>query len=138
MPEAVTEELGGVAFRMKIDDGDVYDLIREQTSIEAADKFDDELGRALEAGGRLSERGRAALSVMRKCGRWARSGTGERAIAAAEVDGDKDLQRRMTLRLGLEINMSDTGIDERVETYKKNLLERRKAEREWARSGRSG
>ena len=74
------------------------DLVDESRTV-----FDEELGKASRQRSRLTERGNAAMLVLRRCGPLHREDLAIRQLAAARQNRDLDLYRRLLARFEIEL-----------------------------------
>ena len=95
----------------------VYTALRIRLANEARAAFDEELKDAAHRGSRLSERGDAALLLMRKCGTLRRDDLAIRQLAGARQNREFDLYRRLLIRFALELDTQEKILDERVRRH---------------------
>ena len=76
--------------------------------------FDEALGDAARRRRRLSERGDAALLLLRRCGPRRRDDLAIRQLAGARQNDDLDLYRRLLIRFALELGTRENDLNERV------------------------
>ena len=93
---------------------DVHANIRTRLVKEALSAFDEALGDAVFRKRRLSERGDAALLLMRKCGPGRRDDLAIRQLSGARQNGELDLYRRLLMRFALELDTQEGVLNERV------------------------
>ena len=100
--------------------------IKTRLADEARTAFDEELGDAARRGRHLSERGNAALLLLRRCGPSRRDDLAVRQLAGARQNRELDLYRRLLIRFALELHTREDDLDERamrhVELAKAPLL----------------
>ena len=84
---------------------------------EARTAFDDELGDAALRGHRLSERGNAALLLLRRCGPLRREDLVIRQLAGAKQNREFDLYRRLLVRFELELGTQEDDLHKKVERH---------------------
>ena len=95
----------------------LYTALRNRLAEEARAAFDEALGDAAHRGSRLSERGDAALLLMRKCGSLRRDDLAIRQLAGAWQNREFDLHRRLLIRFALELETQEDILDDRVKRY---------------------
>ena len=81
---------------------------------EARTAFDEELGDAARRGLSLSERGNAALLLLRRCGPHRRDDLAVRQLAGARQNRESDLYRRLLIRFALELRTREDDLDKRA------------------------
>ena len=84
---------------------------------EAQTAFDEELGDAARRKRHLSERGNAALLLMRRCGPRRRDDLAIRQLAGARQNREFDLYRRLLIRFALELDTQENDLDRRTERH---------------------
>lgn len=91
--------------------------LKAELTDEARAAFDEALGDAVRRGRRLSERGNAALLLLRRCGprRW--DDLAIRQLAGTRQNGDFDLYRRLLSRFALELNAKENDLHEKAEQH---------------------
>lgn len=87
-----------------------FDRYRARMGDFALLAVDEELGRTLASDGGMSERGRLAAHVLRKCERR-REDVAVRDIATALVDGEPDMIRRRLTRYSMELGKSREALE---------------------------
>ena len=92
----------------------LYTALRTRLAEEARAAFDEALEEAAHCGSRLSERGDAALLLMRKCGSLRRDDLAIRQLTGARQNREFDLYRRLLIRFALELDTQEGVLDERV------------------------
>ena len=92
----------------------LYAALRTRMAEEARAAFDEALEDAAHRGSRLSERGAAALLLMRKCSSLRRDDLAIRQLAGARQNREFDLYRRLLIRFALELDTQEGVLDERV------------------------
>ena len=95
----------------------LYTALRTRLAEEARSAFDKALEDAVHLGSRLSERGEAALLLMRKCGSLRRDDLAIRQLAGAWQNGELDLYRRLLIRFALELEARESVLDERTKRH---------------------
>ena len=85
------------------------DLIDESRVV-----FDQELGKASRLGGPLTERGNAAMLILRRCGPLRREDLAIRQLAAARQNRDFDLYRRLLTRFEHELCEPDDRLEKQA------------------------
>ena len=95
----------------------LYTALRTHLTDEARAAFDEALEDAAHRGGRLSERGDAALLLMRRCGTLRRDDLAIRQLAGARQNREFDLYRRLLIRFALELDTREELLDERVRRH---------------------
>ena len=91
--------------------------LKARLTDEARRAFDEALGEAAHYGHRLSERGNAALLLLRKCGPRRRDDFAIRQLAGTRQNGDLDLYRRLLIQFALELNAEENDLHEKVERH---------------------
>lgn len=81
---------------------------------EARAVFDEALGDAARRGRRLSDRGDAALLLLRRCGPRRRDDLAIRQLAGTWQNGELDLYRRLLIRFSHELDAREDDIHDRV------------------------
>ena len=84
---------------------------------EARTTFDEELGDAARRGRHLSERGNAALLIMRRCGPRRQDDLAIRQLAGALQNRELDLYRRLLIRFALELGTQENDLDRKAERH---------------------
>ncbi len=84
---------------------------------EARTAFDESLGDAARRGQHLSERGNAALLILRRCGPLRREDLAIRQLAGAKQNREFDLYRRLLIRFELELETQKDDLQKEVERY---------------------
>ncbi len=92
----------------------LYTTLRTRLAEEARTAFDEALEDAAHRKSRLSERGDAALLLMRKCGSPRRDDLAIRQLAGARQNREFDLYRRLLIRFARELDTQESVLDERV------------------------
>ena len=95
----------------------LYTALRTRLAEDARAVFDEALEDAVHLGSRLSERGDAALLLMRKCGSLRRDDLAIRQLAGARQNGEFDLYRRLLIRFALELETQEGILDDRVKRH---------------------
>ena len=91
--------------------------IKTRLANKALITFDEELGDAARLGDRLSERGNAALLLLRRCGPRRRDDLAIRQLAGARQNREFDLYRRLLIRFALELHTQENDLDERARRH---------------------
>ena len=91
--------------------------LKTRLADEARTAFDDELGDAACHRRRLSERGNAALLLLRRCGPRRRDDLAIRQLAGARQNREFDLYRRLLIRFALELRTQESELNEKVERH---------------------
>ena len=90
----------------------------ERLKTEVADRaravFDEALGDAARRRRRLSERGDAALFLLRRCGPRRRDDLAIRQLAGARQNDDLDLYRRLLIQFSLQLSTQEDDLHQRV------------------------
>ena len=84
---------------------------------EARTAFDDELGEAACLGRHLSERGNAALLLLRRCGPLRREDLAIRQLAGARQNRELDLYRRLLIRFEIELDARQDDLHRKVDRH---------------------
>ena len=92
----------------------LYGALRTRIAAQAQAAFDEALGGAVCFRDHLSERGTAALLLMRRCASGRRDDLAIRQLAGARQNGEFDLYRRLLIRFALELDAPESALDERV------------------------
>ena len=95
----------------------LYTALRTRLAEDARAVFDEALEDAVHRGSRLSERGDAALLLMRKCGSLRRDDLAIRQLVGARQNGEFDLYRRLLIRFALELETQEGILDDRVKRH---------------------
>ena len=95
----------------------LYTALRTRLADEARAAFDGALEDAARRGSRLSERGDAALLLMRTCGTLRRDDLAIRQLAGARQNEDLDLYRRLLTLFALELDTQEKILDEWVRRH---------------------
>ena len=91
--------------------------LKTRLSDEARTAFDEELGVAARRGRHLSERGNAALLLLRRCGPRRRDDLAIRQLAGALQNRELALYRRLLIRFALELGTQEDDLDERAKRH---------------------
>ena len=91
--------------------------LKTRLADEARTAFDEDLGDAARRGRRLSERGNAALLLLRRCGPRRRDDLAIRQLAGARQNREFDLYRRLLIRFSLELRTQENELNEKVERH---------------------
>ena len=91
--------------------------LKTRLADEARTVFDEALGDAARHGRRLSERGDAALLLLRRCGPRRRADLAIRQLAGASQNRELDLYRRLLIRFSLELDTRENDLQDRVERH---------------------
>ena len=116
-PEISFARIEGSECWMGVASPDVHANIRIGLVKEALSAFDEALADAVFHKRRLSERGDAALLLMRKCGPGRRDDLAIRQLSGARQNGELDLYRRLLMRFALELDTQEGVLNERVERH---------------------
>ena len=92
-------------------------MLKTRLADEARTAFDEELGDAARRGCDLSERGNAALLLLRRCDPRRRDDLAIRQLAGARQNREFDLYRRLLIRFALELRMQKNELIEKVERH---------------------
>lgn len=84
---------------------------------EARKAFDEELGDAARRGCHLSERGNAALLLLRRCGPLRREDLAIRQLAGARQNRELDLCRRLLIRFEIELDAQQDDLQRKAKRY---------------------
>ena len=95
----------------------LYMALRTRLAEDARAAFDEALEDAAHRGRRLSERGDAALFLMRKCGSLRRDDLAIRQLVGALKNREIDLYRRLLIRFAFELDTQEDVLDERVKRH---------------------
>ena len=95
----------------------IYTELRTRLVDEARRAFDDELGNAARHKRRLSERGNAALLLLRRCGPLWREDLAIRQLAGASQNREFDLYRRLLIRFEIELDAQQDDLHRQVERH---------------------
>ena len=95
----------------------IYTEFRTRLVDEARTAFDDELGKAACHGRHLSERGNAALLLLRRCGPLRREDLAIRQLAGAKQNHEIDLYRRLLIRFEIELDARQDDLHEKVKRH---------------------
>ena len=88
--------------------------LKTRLADEARTAFDEELGDAARRGRRLSERGNAALLLLRRCGPRRCDDLAVRQLAGARQNREFDLYRRLLIRFALELRTQEDVLHKRA------------------------
>ena len=91
--------------------------LKTRLTDEARTAFDEELGDAARGGHRLSDRGNAALLLLRRCGPRRRDDLAIRQLAGARQNREFDLYRRLLMRFSFELDTQENDLDEKAERH---------------------
>ena len=91
--------------------------LKARLTDEARTVFDDALGEAARHGRRLSDRGNAALLLLRRCGPRRRDDLAIRQLAGARQNRELDLYRRLLIRFELELKTQKEDLHKEVERH---------------------
>ena len=91
-----------------------YTQIKNKLTEDALSAFDKALGEAARFGEVLSERGNAALLLLRRCGPRRRDDLAIRQLAGAYQNQEHDLYRRLLIRFSLELDTPEDRLHKRV------------------------
>ena len=88
------------------------DLVDESRTV-----FDEELGKARRQRNRLTDRGNAAMLILRRCGPLRQEDLAIRQLAAARQNRDLDLYRRLLARFELELGETEDRLHKQAERH---------------------
>ena len=91
--------------------------LKTRLTDEARTAFDEELGYAARRRRHLSERGNAALLLLRRCGPRRRDDLAIRQLAGVRQNREFDLYRRLLMRFSLELGTQENDLEEKVERH---------------------
>lgn len=94
-----------------------YVALKSDLVDESRSAFDEELGRARRQGSKLTERGNAAMLILRRCGPLHREDLAIRQLAAARQNRNLDLYRRLLARFELELGEPEDHLHEQAERH---------------------
>ena len=103
----------------------LHTAFRNRLAEEARGTLDEALADAAFHGSCLSERGNAALLLMRKAGPRRQDDLAIRQLAGARQNREFDLYRRLLIRFALELDVQEQVIDERVDRHMRNVASTR-------------
>ena len=95
----------------------LYTALRTRLAEDARKAFDEALRDAAHREHRLSERGNAALLLIRKCGALRRDDFAMRQLAGAWQNRKSDLYRRLLIRFALELEAQEDVLHQRVQRH---------------------
>ena len=95
----------------------LYTALRTRLAEDARAAFDEALKDAAHRERRLSERGNAALLLIRKCGTLRRDDFAIRQLAGAWQNRESDLYRRLLIRFALELDVQEDILHQRVQRH---------------------
>ena len=96
---------------------DDYAALRTGLDNQARSAFDKELGYAASRRSHLSERGDAALLIIRRCGSGHCDDLAIRQLAGAHQNEQFDLYQRLLIGFAFELNTQKQNLDERVQLH---------------------
>lgn len=88
--------------------------LKTRLADEARTAFDEDLGDAVRREDHLSERGNAALLLLRRCGPCRRDDLAIRQLAGARQNREFDLYRRLLIRFALELRTREDDLEKRA------------------------
>jgi len=94
-----------------------YEDLKERLTEEARTVFDEALGKAARHGRPLSERGNAALLLLRTCGPRRLDDLAIRQLAGALQNRELDLYRRLRIRFSDELGTPEDDLDRKAELH---------------------
>ena len=94
-----------------------FEKLKTRLTAEAWTVFDEALGDAARRKRRLSERGNAALLLLRRCGPRRRDDLAIRQLAGARQNHELDLYRRLLMRFALELDTQQSDLDKKAERH---------------------
>ena len=103
--------------RIDIATPESFAKLKTRLADEARTAFDEELGDAARRERHLSERGNAALLLLRRCGPRRRDDLAIRQLAGARQNRELDLYRRLLIRFALELDTQQSDLDEKTERH---------------------
>ena len=106
--------VGNAEYRIGVATPARFAELKTRLADEARTAFDEELGDAARRGRRLSERGNAALLLLRRCGPRRRDDLAVRQLAGARQNREFDLYRRLLIRFALELHTRENDLDRRA------------------------
>ena len=121
-PEMVFEGVCDAECRISAATPASFAKLKTRLSDEARTAFDEELGVAARRGRHLSERGNAALLLLRRCGPRRRDDLAIRQLAGALQNRELDLYRRLLIRFALELGTQENDLDERAIRHVRSAL----------------
>ena len=96
--------------------------LKTRLADEARTAFDEELGGAAHCNLLLSERGNAALLLLRRCGPRRRDDLAIRQLAGTLQNRELDLYRRLLIRFSLELGEQENDLDQRAIRHVRSVL----------------
>ncbi len=109
--------LDGAECWISVSTSESFAKLKARLADEARTVFDKALGEAARSNHRLSERGRAALLILRRCGPRRQDDLAIRQLAGARQDREFDLHRRLLIRFARELDTQENDLYERVERH---------------------
>ncbi len=103
-------------YRMGLTSLEKYRRFKDRTVEKARNVFDEELKPAVQKGAPLSERGRAAIFLMRKCGPR-NNDLAMRQLASVLQDGPLDVYRRLLTGFARDLDTLEIDVQRRVVRY---------------------
>ena len=94
-----------------------FEDLEKRLTEEARTVFDEALGEAARHGRSLSERGNAALLLLRRCGPRRRDDLAIRQLAGALQNRELDLYRRLRIRFSDELDTPEDDLDRKAELH---------------------
>ena len=94
-----------------------FEDLEKRLTEEARTVFDEALGEAARHGRPLSERGNAALLLLRRCGPRRRDDLAIRQLAGALQNRELDLYRRLRIRFSDELDTQEDDLDRKAELH---------------------
>ena len=95
----------------------IYTELKTRLVDQARRAFDDELGDAARHKRHLSERGDAALLLLRRCGPLRREDLAIRQLAGARQNHELDLYRRLLIRFEHELETPEDSLHQKVDRH---------------------
>ena len=111
------EIVGNAECRIGVATPACFAKLKTRLADEARTAFDEDLGDAVRREDHLSERGNAALLLLRRCGPRRRADLAIRQLAGARQNREFDLYRRLLIRFALELHTPKSDLDEKVERH---------------------
>ena len=110
-------QVDGLECWIEVATPDDYGDLRTRLDEKARSAFDEALGDAALRGSRLSERGDAALLIIRRCSEGQSDALAIRELAGAWQNGQFDLYRRLLIGFAFELDTQEEVLDERVRRH---------------------
>ena len=110
-------QVDGLECWIEVATPDDYGDLRTRLDEKARSAFDEALGDAALRGSRLSERGDAALLIIRRCSEGQSDALAIRELAGAWQNGQFDLYRRLLIGFAFELDTQEEVLDDRVRRH---------------------